>query len=285
MGYQVQRLKKNPFALLILFLGIWWGVPSAWKVLLRSGFNEFQAPAWDLASRVEDLSDYWGHLSDSKKTLIEKGKEVRRVGLNYSMQFQNLESLAKEESRLNRLRLDLKELESRLDMNSPKSYVPIVARVSRRTLAGWWQSMNLRKGRGSGLEKGSGVIFYDGIVGRINSVGTSMSEVELVTNTRFRIVAHFVGDDRPVTFQGNGILPGGIPTGIVLDVPQDLVASEEKPLELTTSELGDTFPHGIRIGKVFELEGDQNGLFKTGQVKLSPELCKIREVTILSPKG
>ena len=28
-----------------------------------------------------------------------------------------------------------------------------------------------------------------------------MSEVELLTNTNFRIVAHFQGDDRPITFE------------------------------------------------------------------------------------
>ena len=59
-----------------------------------------------------------------------------------------------------------------------------------------------------------GVVFAKGIVGRINRSGFNSSKVELSTNPNFRIVAHFQGDDRPVTFQGNGVLPGGMPMGI-----------------------------------------------------------------------
>ena len=51
-----------------------------------------------------------------------------------------------------------------------------------------------------------GVIFKGGVVGRISEVGRKSSEVQLLTHPNFRIAARFVGDDRPVTFQGNGIL-------------------------------------------------------------------------------
>ena len=47
-----------------------------------------------------------------------------------------------------------------------------------------------------------GVVFHNGVVGRISSVGSIMSDVELSTNTNFRIVAHFEGDERPLLFRG-----------------------------------------------------------------------------------
>ena len=68
-----------------------------------------------------------------------------------------------------------------------------------------------------------------------------------------------------------------------MDVPQDLFASREKPLTLTTSSLGANFPEGIPIGKVFGLEGGEDGLFKIGQVTLNEELGSILEVTVLTP--
>ena len=52
----------------------------------------------------------------------------------------------------------------------------------------------------------------------------------MITNPSFRIVANFSGDERPVTFQGNGIAIDGSPQGIVFDVPQDIVASEKNPI-------------------------------------------------------
>ena len=55
----------------------WWGIPSSIKLFTQSTFREFQAPIWEISSRIEDLSNYWGHLSDSKRTLITKGKEFK----------------------------------------------------------------------------------------------------------------------------------------------------------------------------------------------------------------
>ena len=252
---------------------------------MKSGFSEFHAPLWDVSSRLDDLSNYWGHLSDSKKTLIEKGKQIQRFGHNQSLQFKNIEILSKEDDRLRRLQLSIQNLEEELDLNQPVAYQPVITRITRRSLPSWWQSISLRKGKSSSLEKGLGVIFKDGVVGRIHSVESRSSEIELITNTSFRIVAHFAGDPRPVTFQGNGIAFGGIPSGIVYDVPQDLSASKTNPLQLITSPLGGTFPKGIWLGKVFELEGGEDGLFQMGHVKMSKELSSLQEVTVLVPQN
>ena len=168
-------------------------------------------------------------------------------------------------------------------MDAENSFEPVVSRISLRTLNGWWQGIRLRKGTRRGFEKGMGVIFKEGLLAESVRVGRKSSEVQLLTHPNFRIAARFVGDDRPVTFQGNGILPGGKAQGLVMDVPQDLFASREKPLTLTTSSLGANFPEGIPIGKVFGLEGGEDGLFKIGQVALNEELGSILEVTVLTP--
>ena len=254
-----------------------------WKIAVRSSFSEFHAPFWDLSSRMNDLTHYWGHLSDSKETLIKKGKEFQRRSYHNSNLLGNINNLSTEEERLIRLKNSIQSLEEEVGLSSRISYKPLVTRVSRRTLPSWWQSFTLRKGRTYGLQKGMGVVFHNGVVGRISSVGSIMSDVELSTNTNFRIVAHFEGDERPVTFQGNGILPGGFPSGLVLDVPQDFDASQEKPLRLITSSLGEMFPRGIELGKVYELEGGEDGLFQTGLVKMSKDLCSVQEVTVLFP--
>ena len=285
MGNLREKSKSRPFFYLALFCLLWWGVPSSWKIAVKSGFSEFHAPLWDVSSRLDDLSNYWGHLSDSKKTLIEKGKQIQRIGHNQSLQLKNIESLSKEADRLRRLQLSIQNLEEELDLDQPVAYQPVITRITRRSLPSWWQSIYLRKGKSSSLEKGLGVIFKDGVVGRIHSVGARSSEIELITNTSFRIVAHFAGDERPVTFQGNGISFGGIPSGIVYDVPQDLSASKTKPLPLITSPLGGTFPKGILLGKVVELEGGEDGLFQMGQVEMSKELCSLQEVTVLVPQN
>ena len=57
----------------------WLLIPAGWKIVFKSAFDEFHAPIWEASSRIRDLSHYWGHISDSKKTLIEKGRDYQRI--------------------------------------------------------------------------------------------------------------------------------------------------------------------------------------------------------------
>lgn len=239
---------------------------------------------WDLSSRVDDLSDYWGKLSDSKQTLIEKGKDSSRLISDLELQGKRAEDINNEIVRLRALKETLGKLENNLNLDATRNFKPIVARVSHRSLSGWWQKVTIRKGRNHNLRPGLGVIFNGGVMGRIKSVHARSAEIELITNPTFRIVAHFEGDDRPVTFQGNGIAPGGTPFGIAIDVPHDIQPSLENPLILMSSDLGGTLPQGIPIGIVESLTGGEDGLFKSGNVILDPKLNQVQEVTILVPR-
>ena len=269
--------RAKPFLILTGFLVVWWLTPAGWKLSTRSSFREFQAPIWELASRAEDLSEYWGHLSDSKKTLIEKGRENARgfAALEAKPSIPQIKLLKREITRL----------EIALSMPPKPEFKGVVARVSRRNLSSWWQNMTLRKGSSRDLTVGAGVVSANGVAGRIDEVGNRWATLRLVTSPLFRIAAQFEGDDRPVTFQGGGIPPGGKPFGVVRNVPHDLSPFEEKPLRLLTSSLGGTFPAGISIGFVYRLEGGQDGLFKSGRVELDELLGKLREVTVLLPRN
>ncbi|MBT3666994.1 MAG: rod shape-determining protein MreC [Opitutae bacterium] len=278
---QSDRRKNKPFFYLGIFALCWWGIPSSWKLMTKSGFREFQAPIWELSSRIEDLSNYWGHLSDSKQTLIEKGKELSYLEKDIKIQKERESILLSDINRLKSLKRSISNLNNLINIDSTQKYESIIARVSIRKMTGWWQQLSLRKGKDKSIQTGCGVIFDGGVVGRIKEVDSKSSEVEVITNPNFRIVAHFLNDNRPVTFQGNGIEFGGKPHGLVTDVPHDITPTNQEPLQLVTSHLGGTFPHGIHIGKVYKLEEGGNGLFKTGKVLLNEKLNEILEVTIL----
>ena len=266
------------------FALIWWGLPASLKLFTQSAFREFQAPIWDLTSRVEDLSNYWGHLADSKQTLISKGKEVTRIGSDLEIQLIREKEILSEIERLQLLNKSISTLNASIQLDPSQSFNSVISRVSIRKMSGWWQQMTLRKGLNEGLKIGNGVIFKGGVVGRLLEVDSRSSEVEIITNPNFRIVAHFAKDNRPVTFQGNGIDLGGQAHGLVMDVPHDIVPQKDKPLQLVTSSLGGNFPRGIPIGKVHKLEGAEDGLFKTGKVLIDPRITEVLEVAILLPE-
>jgi rod shape-determining protein MreC len=280
---KTDRRKSQPFLFLGLFLIVWWGIPASWKIFTKSAFAEFHAPLWDLSSRTEDLSNYWGHLSDSKETLIEKAKDSSRLQADLDLQDNRSNAIQEEIVRLRSLKASLSKLETSLNLGSSQRFEPIVARVSHRSLSGWWQKITIRKGSSHGLKPGLGVISNRGVVGRIKSVGTRSSEIELITNPSFRMVAHFEGDDRPVTFQGSGIALGGTPVGLALDVPHDLTPTPEKPHTLISSDLSAIFPRGVPLGVVKDLGDGEEGLFKSGNVTLDLSLNQLMEVTVLVP--
>jgi rod shape-determining protein MreC len=260
----------------------WWCLPTSVKIFTQSTFREFQAPIWNLTSRVDDLSNYWGHLSDSKKTLIAKGRELSRLNSDLRLQQYREVELLEEIKRIKVLEKKLSNLNSSINLNSSQNFNSVIARISIRKMSSWWQQMTIRKGQNDGFKIGNGVLFDRGIFGRLINVDSKSSEIEILTNPNFRIVAHFAKDSRPVTFQGNGIDLGGEPHGLVMDVPYDMNPSPEVPLELVTSSLGGNFPKGIPIGLVYQLEGGKEGLFKTGKVFIDPKITKVLEVSILT---
>lgn len=276
--------RAKPFLVLAGFLVVWWLIPASWKLATRSGFREFQAPLLDMTSRVDDLTHYWGHLADSKSTLVEKGRDAARAGAGIEAQAPQTAQAEKEVKRLQTLRAETKELEQFLRLRPSPEFGFVHARVTRRDLSSWWQTLSLRKGESHGLQKGAGVIHAGGVAGRIVEVDSRSAAVRLVCSPRFRVAAHFEGDVRPVTFQGGGLPPGGKPFGIVRDVPHDVSPAPDAPLRLLTSPLGETFPEGILIGIVHELEGGEDGLFKSGRVELDLRLASLREVTVLLPQ-
>jgi rod shape-determining protein MreC len=50
-----------------------------------------------------------------------------------------------------------------------------------------------------------------------------------------------------------------------------------------TSGLGGVFPAGLTLGTVTKVEPSTDGLFKTGNVQLDPNLASLTEVTVLVP--
>ena len=248
-------------------------MPSVVNRSVLNVFDEFRAPIDALPSQLSDLEKYWSLHSNSKRELIEAGRDLARLNA--------LKDLKAEENAS--LRAQIVRLEKILNMPSQEKFKMEVARVCRRDLGAWWQQMTIRKGTLHGIREGYAVICADGVVGRISRAGLYTSTVELLSARRFRMAAHFEGDERPIIYQGAGCASFGRPRGVVEEVPQDLNATAQKPLKLVTSSLAGSFPDGLPIGevKILTLKGD--GIFKLGQVELPSWLAGLREVSVLVP--
>jgi len=271
--FRIRSQAARPFLILGLLFLAWLLVPPLVKRIGRNALYEFQAPSAVVASHVRDLGTYWSIRTRSKRDLIETGRELSRLNALYRVRAGETEALRDYNERLREL----------LDLPAPPDFRLEVARVVRRDLSNWWQSITIRKGRDAGILPGAGVVFAGGVVGRVREVHAFTSEVELLSSRTFRMAAHFEGDTRPVRYEG-GIVPSlRNPKGTVRDVPSDLFASPEEPLRLVSSRLGGVFPDGLTVGEVRFLETDASGLFQGGIVQLDDRLLDLNEVAVLLP--
>lgn len=248
-------------------------LPNYVRRVPKKMFEEFKAPLDYIPSQLRDLQTFWSLHSNSKRKLIEAGRDLARINAYLETQStQNAE-----------LSLKLKRYEALMGITSGAMFKGEVARVARRDINAWWQQLVVRKGSLSGIREGYAVVYKNGVVGRIKEVNLYTSIVELVSSRDFRMAAHFEGDDRPVIYQGIGERSFHAAEGEVTDVHSDLRASQASPLRLVTSSLAGTFPEGLLIGTVSKLWLDGDGIFKSGIVDLSTDLASIEEVLILVP--
>ena len=251
----------------------WLFVPVVVKTFTRASFFELTAPVDATASHARDLQEFWSLRGHSKSELIEAGRDLARLNASYSLSVQqNAE-----------LRAQITRLESLLRMPAYANYRAEPARVARRDFSGWWQRMTIRKGSNYGIVVGAPVVFTGGAVGRVVEVHAYTSVVDLISSPRLRIAGVVEGDDRPISFQGGENRTFGPARGVLEFVPLDIFADARNPKRLVTSGYGGVFPPGLFIGTIVKVEPSPDGLFKTGEIELDPNLSMLHEVTVLVP--
>ena len=264
----------KPLVYTLLLLAAWWVVPAALTSVMRVSFYECQAPAW---VGLSDLADFQTTLVDRtrpRSSLVEAGRDVSRLNSAYMLRLQQSDAVDAETRRI----------EALANLPPPQHWQYLVARVVRRDLDTWWQRIVIARGASDGVRKGQGVVYRDGVVGRVVEVHSKTSIVELVSSAAFRVAAHVDGDLRPVTFTGVPAPAFKDPGGLATNIPADITADPSRPLRLVTSRLGGDFPDGLTIGSMRTLERESDGLFQRSKVFLSAELVDVQEVAVLIPE-
>jgi rod shape-determining protein MreC len=158
-----------------------------------------------------------------------------------------------------------------------------LARVIARDPANWWRSLEIDLGSRDGLRTNLAVLTPDGLVGRVQSVGQTRSQVVLLGDPNLRVAAKVAG-------------PGPAETGIITvnsSTPQeegmidlDLLsgASAVAPGQnVVTWGEGGVFPADIPIGTIVDKRAKEFGLSTEARVKLAVNLSALEEVWVMLP--
>lgn len=190
--------------------------------------------------------------------------------------------LEKEVADLRRKSLELRELESEYeDLKRKINWVEenpelgtVGAEIVGQSPDNWQRLMIVNKGSASGIKKYMAVVTEEGLVGRIISVGSHSSVVQLLTDSRAKIGAR---DQRNME---TGIVEGRNEE-IIRFVPMNDETVIETGDTIVTSGLGGTCPSGIAVGKVTKVKKRSKGLPKLVEVKPFVRISRLDKVVII----
>ncbi|MDR1436473.1 MAG: rod shape-determining protein MreC [Puniceicoccales bacterium] len=248
----------------------WWLLPAAFCLRSEKILRSVATPIYGAIDRASCTAAHWSLLAQPKEWMERKIVELSR------------------ELAMERLK---NGVAAAADFPDAERYaIPACGelggfrtaygRVLRRNVTAWWSELVLAVGD-AGAEEGCMVLCGDHLAGKVLSAAGGRAVAILLTDPRFRAIAHRFGDSRPLVYEGVAQRGFGPPVGRISCVPMDLAASDECPLSIVTSSLSGACPDGIAIGTVRLLRPSGDGVFQEGEVLLCDRLLSLREVALL----
>ncbi len=159
-------------------------------------------------------------------------------------------------------------------LRKQRSYASVVADVIGRDPTNWNASLIINKGDIHGIKVGMPVINPQGIVGKIIEVGRSTAKVILLSDANFSVAA-VVTRTRE----------SGLLTGTLEDLCRLKYLSDKADVkvgdEIVTSGLSTSFPEGILIGRVVDVQAATSHFTVECLVEPAVDLSQIEEVIVV----
>jgi rod shape-determining protein MreC len=247
-------------------------LPSQTTARLKLALSGLFLPLFGLASSAQKLGESGGLRLLSKSTLISQLEKLERENEELRLQVMQGEETIRENAVLR----DALQWQPRLRWKAR------LARVITRDPANWWRSVQIDLGANAGLVKDMPVITSQGLVGRIQDVGSNSSQVALLGDSRCQVPAVIDNSSRD-----KGILRPGEASVLdesIVELAYLPRGSQAVPgQKVFTSGLGGIFPAGIPIGQITDTNSVSYGLYLEARVKLFSDLRELEEVWVVYP--
>ena len=260
------------FLLLIISLGItnYFSINIPYLSFVQRGMHNLLTPiVGGVNSVVAGIDNYIKRFKDSGEIIAENKKLKKQLA---EERLDNI-LMKKYEIQNERLRklLDFKEL---------TSFETQGAEVIGLGPSEWEEKILINKGEQNGLEEGMTVVTYNGsFVGQIDYITNNSAQVELVSNSDF-VVAGIVQREKS---RAVGLVKGtqeNSEFNIMDNLSWDSDVRENDLI--LTSGLSNTYPKGLPIGKVMEVNPDNYGVSQQARIDLFLDLNTIEEVLVIT---
>ena len=281
---QVRRRRAVLLALVVvslILLTAYFGEPQSSPLhTLQRGIVQAVSPIQEGASKVltpfRDVAGWFSDTIHSKSRADQLEKQVNSLRAQLA-QAQNAELLNRQLSK--QVGLD--------QSNTISAYQKVSASVISHDATLWYETVEVNKGSSDGVRADDPVVWEGGLVGKVSSVGSTYSEVTLITDHTFAAAAQVQdqnGDSGvlvPRVGNPNQLVLQDLPT-INPGQPAPQVGQQVVTLGFKNGPLQDLYPSGIPIGQISD--ANQNTLYNNHEVVVSPaaDLRHLYAVQILT---
>ena len=244
---------------------------SAPLLELRRGVGFALSPVQDtLRQGTRTVTSIFATISEIERLRHQNEDLIRRI--------QEVEA---ENQRLQSLAAENEQLAALLQIRSSLAYSTVAAEVINRRTTEQERVISLDQGTDSGVDLDDPVVGEGGaLVGKVIEVGPNFSRVLLVSDTRTN-VAGLIETSRAIgDVHGDGERPlqmTNIPATDVVNLGESVVTAG---IELETG-VRSTYPKGLLIGMIVNVDRQPNQLFQTALVQPVAALDRLEYVLVI----
>ncbi len=254
--------------LIVLLTLVILNLPSKTTARVKLGIGSAFVPLFGLANSTRQLTGDAGDALLPKSELLREIEALRRQNQELRLQAAQAEGISRENDRLRQ----------QLGWQRQKPWKLKLAHVVLREPANWWRTVQLDLGARDGIRTNMPVLTPEGLVGRVNSVGLTRSQVVLLGDPNCKVAARV---DNPTRDSGVIGPAGSLESGFV-EMNYLSPGAVLKPGQaVKTSGDGGIFPPNIPIGTVVESHPVDYGLNTVARVKLGASLSALEEVWVM----
>ena len=168
-----------------------------------------------------------------------------------------------------------------LELAERLPYEPVVAEVIGLDASAWFRTITVNQGKNRGVELNAPVVAAGGLVGRVISLGPTVSQIQLLTDRDCSVAVLLSRTRMRGMVAGSG--EQASPTGLVLNYVSNLEdVAEGDPI--VASGIDGIYHKGIAVGRVASVRNGPR-LFKIITVEPAANLDRLEEVFILPAIG
>jgi rod shape-determining protein MreC len=254
--------------LVVLLTLVVLNLPSRTTARLKLAIGSLFVPLFGLANSSEQLAGQAGDAVLPRSELLRELETLRRQNQELRLQAAQTEELARENDRLRQL--------FGWQRQQRRKYK--LANVVLRDPANWWRTVQIDLGSRDNVHTNMPVLSSEGLVGRIQSVGLTRSQVVLLGDPNCRVAARVDNETRDTGV----IVPSGALDTDYVELSYLSRNANLKPGQaVRTSGNGGVFPKDILIGTIVEMHPVEYGLSQVAQVKLAANLSALEQVWVL----